>query len=82
MIRLMDVSMITHPGLAHFAMHVCQAKEIPLQVAVRSGGGTNGGVYHSMQKEFLPSRFRFRVGMSIHHKVSQPCRIWSRLLRL
>lgn len=63
MIRLMDVSMITHPRLAHFAMNICQAKEIPLQVAVRSGGGTNGGVYHSMQKGIpsitisIPSRY-------------------------
>lgn len=63
MIRLLDVSMITHPRLARFAMEVCQSKEIPIQTAVRSGGGTNGGVYHSMQKGIpsitvsIPSRY-------------------------
>lgn len=63
MIRLMDVSMITHPRFSRFALEVCQDKGIPTQVSVRSGGGTNGGVYHSMQKGIpsitvsIPSRY-------------------------
>ena len=63
MIRLMDVSMITHPRFAKFALNVCNEKEIPMQVAVRRGGGTNGGVYHSMQRGIpsitvsIPSRY-------------------------
>lgn len=61
MIRLLDVSMITHPRLARFSMEVCQSKEIPIQTAVRSGGGTNGGVYHSMQKG-IPSITVSKIG--------------------
>lgn len=63
MLRLMDVSMITHPRFAQFALDVCRQKEIPMQISVRSGGGTNGGVYHSMQKGIpsitvsIPSRY-------------------------
>lgn len=63
MLRLMDVSMITNPRFAQFALDVCRQKKIAMQVAVRSGGGTNGGVYHSMQKGIpsitvsIPSRY-------------------------
>ena len=63
MIRLMDVSMITHPRFAKFALDICKEKNIPMQVSVRKGGGTNGGVYHSMQKGIpsitvsIPSRY-------------------------
>ncbi|MBQ7063486.1 MAG: M20/M25/M40 family metallo-hydrolase [Firmicutes bacterium] len=50
MIRLFDVGMITHPRFARFTLDLCEQSGIPVQVAVRSGGGTNGGIYHKMQK--------------------------------
>lgn len=47
MIRARDKSMITHPRLLAFARNIAREKKIPLQIAVRSGGGTNGGIYHT-----------------------------------
>ena len=48
MLRHMDRSMITHPGFQRYALDLAAEKEIPVQEAVRSGGGTNGGVIHKM----------------------------------
>lgn len=46
MLRAYDRSMITHPGFQKFALNCAKENNIPYQVAVRKGGGTNGGVYH------------------------------------
>ena len=46
MLRLIDVSMVTNPRFARFAIDLAEELDIPLQVAVRSGGGTNGGPIH------------------------------------
>ncbi len=48
MLRHMDRSMITHPGFQRFALDLAENKGIPVQEAVRSGGGTNGGQIHKM----------------------------------
>ncbi len=48
MLRHMDVSMITHPGFQRFALDLAEKEGIPVQEAVRSGGGTNGGIIHKM----------------------------------
>lgn len=47
MVRAMDRSMITHPRLMALARAAAEAQNIPLQVAVRKGGGTNGGIFHT-----------------------------------
>lgn len=44
MLRYFDVSMITNPELQAFALEVARKNNIPVQVSVRSGGGTNGAV--------------------------------------
>lgn len=48
MLRHMDRSMITHPGFQRFALDLAEKEGIPVQEAVRSGGGTNGGQIHKM----------------------------------
>lgn len=45
-IRHIDKCMITHPGFVSLAREVAKKHNIPLQLAVRSGGGTNGQFYH------------------------------------
>lgn len=47
MLRHFDRSMITHPGFMDFAMKTAARAGIPLQLAVRKGGGTNGGILHT-----------------------------------
>ena len=46
MIRHMDASMITNPRFLRFALDIAQRLGIPVQEAVRTGGGTNGGRFH------------------------------------
>ena len=46
MIRAFDKSMITHPAFLELARNVARENGLPLQIAVRKGGGTNGGIYH------------------------------------
>lgn len=50
MLRHMDRSMITHPGFQRYALSMAREKGIPVQEAVRSGGGTNGGLIHTAGK--------------------------------
>ena len=47
MLRHMDRSMITHPGFQAYALALARKLGIPVQEAVRSGGGTNGGLIHT-----------------------------------
>ncbi len=47
MIRAMDRSMITEPHWIAFAAKTAQENHIPLQIAARAGGGTNGGILHT-----------------------------------
>lgn len=47
MLRHMDTSMIANPRLVRFVIDTAKDKDLPLQRAVRSGGGTNGGVIHT-----------------------------------
>ncbi|WP_200806709.1 M42 family metallopeptidase [Pilibacter termitis] len=42
MLRHFDVSMITSPEFQEYALEVAKKLNIPVQVSVRSGGGTNG----------------------------------------
>ena len=44
MLRNFDVSMITNPGFQKFAGVIAEKHEIPMQMSVRKGGGTNGAV--------------------------------------
>jgi len=46
MLRHIDVRMITHPRFMRFALDIAHKNGIPVQEAVRTGGGTNGAVYH------------------------------------
>lgn len=46
MLRHVDVSMITNPRFQKFALDLAEKYNIPVQEAVRSGGGTNGAVTH------------------------------------
>lgn len=46
MLRHFDAGMIAHPGFMRFALDCAKAAEIPVQEAVRSGGGTNAGAIH------------------------------------
>lgn len=46
MLRHMDRSMITNPRFIRFALDTAQELGIPVQEAVRSGGGTNGAMIH------------------------------------
>lgn len=50
MLRHIDVSMITHPGFQHWALQQAAKYDIPIQTAVRQGGGTNGKAYHLSRK--------------------------------
>lgn len=42
MLRYFDVSMITNPEFQNKVVDLANEREIPVQVSVRSGGGTNG----------------------------------------
>ena len=46
MLRHIDQGMITHPRFLRFALDVAKNAGIATQEAVRTGGGTNGMVYH------------------------------------
>jgi putative aminopeptidase FrvX len=46
MLRHMDGSMIANPRFMRFALETAAQNNIPVQEAVRSGSGTNGGVIH------------------------------------
>ncbi|MCL2560429.1 MAG: M20/M25/M40 family metallo-hydrolase [Turicibacter sp.] len=46
MLRHFDVTMITNPRFQRFVLDVAEAFDIPVQEAVRSGGGTNAGALH------------------------------------
>lgn len=46
MLRLIDNSMVTNPRFVNFATALAEKEGIPFQIAVRSGGGTNGGCIH------------------------------------
>ena len=45
-IRYRDGSMVAHPGFVALARRIAQNANIPHQMAVRTGGGTNGGSIH------------------------------------
>lgn len=47
MIRYFDKSMITSPAFIDFAREIADKYNIPLQLAVRKGGGTNGKILHT-----------------------------------
>lgn len=47
MLRHFDCSMITHPGFQRLALDLAEKNGIACQEAVRSGGGTNGGIIHT-----------------------------------
>lgn len=46
MLRHMDRSMITNPRFIRYAIDTAEELGIPVQEAVRSGGGTNGAMIH------------------------------------
>lgn len=49
MLRYFDVSMITSPGFQSFAIQTAEEKQLPIQVSVRKGGGTNGAAIQAVQ---------------------------------
>lgn len=48
MFRYFDRCMITNPRYQRFVLSVAQRRGLPVQTAVRTGGGTNGGVLHQL----------------------------------
>ena len=54
MLRHFDVSMINNPRFMRHTLNVAKETGIPVQEAVRSGGGTNGGAIH-MSKNGIPT---------------------------
>ena len=46
MLRFIDKVMIANPRYMRFALDVAEREGIPVQPAVREGGGTNGGAIH------------------------------------
>lgn len=46
MLRHIDARMITHPRFQRYALDTAEAKGIPVQEAVRTGGSTNGAPIH------------------------------------
>ena len=54
MLRHFDVSMINNPRFMRHAINVAKLYDIPVQEAVRSGGGTNGGAIHT-SKNGIPT---------------------------
>ena len=54
MLRHFDVSMINNPRFMRHAINIAKAFNIPVQEAVRSGGGTNGGAIHT-SKHGIPT---------------------------
>ena len=54
MIRHFDVTMISNPRLMKHVVNVAKEFNIPLQEAVRTGGGTNGSVIH-LAKNGIPT---------------------------
>jgi len=46
MLRHIDVRMVTNPRFQRFALDLAEKFNIPVQEAVRSGGGTNGAPIH------------------------------------
>lgn len=46
MLRHIDRAMLTNPRFLRFALDIAKEKGIPVQESVRTGGGTNGAVYH------------------------------------
>lgn len=54
MIRHFDRSMITNPRFMRHTINLAKAKGIPLQEAVRSGGGTNAAYIH-LAKNGIPT---------------------------
>ncbi len=47
MLRHIDRSMITHPGFQKYALELARERDIPVQEAVRRGGGTNGAMIYT-----------------------------------
>ena len=50
MLRLYDPGIIANPRLVQFAKDVATREGIPLQLAVRKGGGTNANSYHLLEQ--------------------------------
>ena len=48
MMRHMDISQIANPRMARYIINTASANAIPLQRAVRSGGGTNAAAIHNL----------------------------------
>ena len=54
MLRHLDCLMITNPRFMRFALDIAKQFDIPVQEAVRGGGGTSGGAIH-MGKNGIPT---------------------------
>ena len=50
MLRYRDISMLTSPRFQRYALNKAKEHGIPVQAAVRSGGGTNGGYIYPTGK--------------------------------
>jgi len=54
MLRHIDMSMITNPRWQRYALDLAKKHDIPVQEAVRTGGGTNGRAIH-LNKHGVPT---------------------------
>ena len=54
MLRHFDRTMITNPRFMKYVLDIAKEYDIPVQEAVRSGGGTNGGAIH-LGKQGIPT---------------------------
>jgi putative aminopeptidase FrvX len=62
-IRYRDNSMVAHEGFMRYVKNIAIANDIPLQEAVRTGGGTNAGVLH-LSNEGIPT---IVIGVPVRH---------------
>ncbi len=69
MLRHIDRAMITHPAFQRFALDLAERSGIPVQEAVRTGGGTNGAPIH-LSEQGIPV---IVVGLPVRYAHSHYC---------
>ncbi len=69
MLRHFDRSMITNPRFMRYALDLGEEKNIPVQEAVRSGGGTNAKFTH-LSKNAIPT---IVIGVPVRYTHSHHC---------
>jgi len=88
MLRHIDSSMLTNPRFQRFALDTARAAGIPVQEAVRSGGGTNAGAIHLADKAIpvivigIPVRYiHTHYGIASYSDFENSVRLASEVIR-